>query len=117
NWSAFYIGNNPKNLHRTSLAYTQFVGTYGGTPYGDFDASANFFKFAESTENTGRAIGLTNGKIGPFKDFTIRGYDTYSRFSDLTLPGRYFRGGLIDAYAFSHGIRYTYLRGQDRANF
>lgn len=117
NWNSLYLGNSMKELDRRSLIFTQWLGIHGPTPYGKFDASINFYKFTESTELVGKAIGLTNGRIGPFKDFTIRGYDTSVSFSPLSLPQRSFRGGLVDAYAFNRRVKYTLFQGQDRAVF
>ncbi len=117
NWNSFYVGDRIQDLERRTINFTQWVGVYGPTPYGYFDASGNFFKFAESTENTGRTVGLSNANFGPFEDFNIRGWDASKRFSNLSLPGRSFRGILFDSYSFDRMIKYTVLRGQDRAVF
>ena len=117
NWSAIYLGNSIPDMARTSLSFSQWVGTYGRTPYGYFDASMNFYKYAESTERIGERIGLSEGKIGPFEDFTIRGFDTEVYLSDLTVPGRSFRGAKLESYAFHHNLAYTVFQGHDRAQF
>ena len=75
NWGSFYLGDSPHNLDRQNLSFTQWVGIYGDTPYGFLDASANFFRFADSTENTGRTLGLSNANLRPFEDFSIGGRD------------------------------------------
>jgi len=115
-WSTFYRGDSIPNLKKDDLKLSQFYSLQGDTPYGHFDGFLNYFKFAESIELVGQGIGLSDGKIGPFKDFSIRGYDTNKRFSSLTLPGRHFRGGLFEAYAFHRKLKYTVLKGQDRAS-
>jgi len=117
NWNSFYLGDSIPGLDRQNLSFSQWVGVYGDTPYGFFDASGNFFKFEDSTENTGRTVGLSNADLGPFEDFSIRGWDASKRFSNLSLPGRYFRGVLFDTYSLDHNVEYTFLKGQDRANF
>ncbi|MDP2654292.1 MAG: SdrD B-like domain-containing protein [Candidatus Omnitrophota bacterium] len=117
NWSSFYTGPNAKEMERQNLSYTQWLGLYGYTPYGDVDAFSQFTKFQESTEVTGYGAGLTDGRVGPFEKFTLWGWDTSKRFSTLTLPGKYFRGVLWDAYAFDETINYTYLKGRDRSIF
>lgn len=116
-WDSFYRGNRIPEMERQSLTFRQWTGVYGETPYGEFDASANFYKFADTTERVGERIGLTNGKLGPFKDFTIRGRDTSVYTSPLTVPGRAYRGGLLEAYAFHHLLRYNVFAGQDRASY
>ncbi len=114
-WTTYYKGPDVSGLRRQSLTFTNWLGISGETPHGFFDASANTNMFPNSTEIVGQRIGLSNGQIGPFKDFTLRGYDVYKELSDLTMPGRYFRGALIDAYAFQHKIAYSYFRGQDQS--
>lgn len=116
-WTSYYNGNTIKGLERNHLNYIQWAGIYGETPYGDLDASATFNMFDQSTEVTGYGVGLTDGKIGNFKDFTIRGFDTSKEFSELTLPGKSFRGFILDAYAFDHRVAYSYVHGRDRSTF
>jgi len=117
NWSGIYWGNRIPDMTRTTMNFSQWVGTYGKTPYGDFDASMNFYKYAESTERIGERMGLADGHIGPFRDFIIRGFDTEVFLSDLSIPGRSFRGVKLESYAFNHNLHYTVFQGQDRAQF
>lgn len=117
NWNSFYSGDRLQDLNRRTINFTQWIGVFGPTPYGYFDASGNWFKFADATKNTGKTIGLSNANFGPFRDFSIRGYDASKRFSNLSLPGRSFRGILFEAFGFDRNLKYTFLRGQDRAVF
>jgi len=117
NWGAYYTGKDLPHLKRDNLSFEQWAGAVGETPYGKFDASLNWYKYSQSTELVGQRLGLTDGHIGPFDDFTIRGYDSWKKFSDLTLPGRDFRGFMLESYAFNRNVLYTYLTGKDRANF
>ncbi len=117
NWGAIYRGNSIPDMERSSLTFTQWVGTHGRIPYGNFDASMNFYKYAESTERIGERMGLGDGRIGPFKDFNIRGFDTEVYLSDFSVPGRSFRGVRFDSYAFNRRLNYTLFQGQDRAQF
>lgn len=114
-WTSYYRGPDLGDMTQQSLAFTNWYGISGETPYGFFDASANTYKYANSTEVVGKRIGLNDGRIGPFRDFRIRGYDTYISLSPFTVAGRYFRGVLIDSYAFQHKLAYTYFRGQDKS--
>lgn len=116
-WSSFYAGPTFKKAERENLNYLQQILLEGETPYGGFDSHAVINKFDESTEVTGYGIGLTDGKIGDFKDFTIRGFDIQKVFSPLSLPGQYMRGVLFEAKAFDKNIEYAYIRGRDRAVF
>lgn len=116
-WGALYRGNRIPDMTRHNRTFLQWMGVEGPTPYGYFDASMNLNKFKESTEIVGKSIGLMDGHMGPFKNFNLRGYDTSKRFSELSLPGESFRGGLLDAYAFHRKLRYSLLKGQERAIF
>jgi len=116
-WSSFYRGQSFREAKRENLNFLQRVLVEGETPYGDFDSHVIFNKFDESTEVTGYGVGLTNGKIGNFKDFRIRGFDIRKTFSPLTMPGQYVRGVLFEAKAFNKNLEYTYIHGRDRQIF
>ncbi|MEK7375660.1 MAG: pilus assembly protein N-terminal domain-containing protein, partial [Candidatus Margulisiibacteriota bacterium] len=116
-WSSFYRGQSLPESKRENLSFLQRYFLEGETPYGDFDSHVTFNKFDASTEVTGYGVGLTNGKIGNFKDFRIRGYDIQKIFSPLTLPGQYVRGVLLEAKAFDKNIEYAYIHGRDRQIF
>jgi len=116
-WSSYYRGDRFELLERQSLNYSQYVSAAASTPYGHVDGFATFVKFEDSIERIQQGVGLTDGHIGPFKDFRIRGWDTYVEFSPLSLPSRSFRGILLDAYAFGRKVRYITFRGQDRATY
>ncbi len=116
-WSSYYTGHSVRSQKRQSLNYLQYTGIYGATPYGEFDTSAIFNKFEDTTKATGYTVGLTNGKIGNFKDFNIRGFDAAQHFTPLTLPGKYFRGVLLNAEAFHNKLGYSALWGLDQSTF
>jgi len=116
-WDSYYRGRDSDTIKRQNLNFRQWMGLFGETPYGKLDSSVNFYMFEDSTEATGYGVGLTNGQFGNFKDFTIRGFDTSKQFSDLSLPGRYFRGVLFESPAFDNKIQYTVLHGQDLATY
>ena len=116
-WGSSYSGNKFSDMSRRNLTFSQTAGITGETPYGAVDASANFYRFDKSTDIVGQTIGLTNGNIGPFKDFSIRGFDATKYLSTLSFPGRNFRGFRFDAYAFNRNINYSIFHGKDRATF
>ncbi len=115
NWSTLHSGQNLGSMTRKYLNFTNWLGVFGDTPYGKFDAAVNTYMYPNSTEIVGQTIGLSNGHVGPFNDFSLRGYDAYTGLTSLTLPGRYFRGVLLDAYAFKHRLAYSYFHGQDQS--
>ena len=117
NWDSYYQGRDMSDLSRQSLGFRQWWGIFGKIPYGEVHAALNTEMFDESTEIVGQTVGIRDGKIGPFRDFKIVGWDTSTRLSDLSLPGRYFRGGLLEAFAFNRRLKYTIFQGHDRASY
>jgi hypothetical protein len=114
-WDSYYRGFDFASIERRDLTYRQWMGLFGQTPYGMFDGFAQYQEFDGKIEPTGYGIGLTDAKIGPWKDFTIRGFDSSKELSELSLSGKYFRGVLLDGLMFDRKLGYTYLQGQDRA--
>ncbi len=116
-WSTLYGGEDLDKLKRKDLIFSQWMSINGETPYGDSSSSVRFYKFGNDIVATSYSAGLSNGHIGDFKDFSVRAFDTSKRFSELTLPGRAFRGILFDSYAFQRKIKYTVLEGRDQTSF
>lgn len=114
-WSSYYRGPTFKDAERENLGFLQQAFIEGEVPYGDLDSYVIFNKFEASTEVTGYGLSLTDGKIGDFKDFSIRAFDLQKMFSPLTMPGQYVRGVLFEAMAFNKNLQYSYIHGRDRA--
>ena len=114
NWQSFYSGENKDDLERSSITFYQFVKLLGDTPYGKFDASAGFTRFPDSKiVATTYGLGLTDAKIGPFKDFNIRGYDFYKYYSTLTLTGAGLRGAFIEGRILDDKLSYDFVWGEE----
>jgi len=116
-WSTFYQGPSYSELDKRSVQFLQRMVMQGETPYGDFDGFAVVNRSNDITELSGYGVGLTDGSVGPFEDFTFRLFDIRKTFSPLTLPGRFMRGVLFESKAFDKNIEYTYVRGRDRRIF
>lgn len=116
-WSTLYGGEDLSKLTKRSREFRQWMSLNGETPYGDMTNNVTFTTFGDETVATSYTTGLSKGHIGQFKDFSVRAFDTDKRFSDLSLPGRNFRGILFDSYAFSRNIKYTILEGRDQSSF
>ncbi len=116
-WGSYYRGQSLDTAERQSLNFLQWSGLTGETPYGDFDSYVIANKFDQSTEVTGYSVGLTNGHLGDFNNFTIRGFDNTKTFSPLSVPGQYFRGVLVESPAFHDNFKYAYFKGRDRATY
>lgn len=114
-WVSYSTGQSLDSVERETLRFEQEVSIEGDTPYGEFDSSVRSIKFQEDEDITGYTVGLTNGRIGNFEDFNIRGFDFYKSLSALTLTGEGLQGALLEAKAFKDNIiGYDVLWGRER---
>ncbi len=116
-WGSFYRGPSMEGLKRQSLTYNQWIGIGGDSPYGTVDSSVNFNKLNETFEAVNYTFGLTDGKIGPFRDFSLRLFDASKYFSPLTLPRKNFRGWLFEGRTPDKLLDYSFLQGRERGTF
>ncbi len=116
-WESYFRGSSWNNLHNDDLNVLQWIGLSGETPYGYFDGFMTYNKYYESTELVSFGTGLSNGRFGDFRDFSIRIFDTSKELSPLTLPGKWYRGFKLDALAFDKQLGYSVFYGRDRRTF
>lgn len=116
-WASFHTGPSLSDTERTALSFYQSIGFEGETPYGQFDSWAVYNRIDGNNELSGFGIGLTDGKIGQFENFTIRGFDFTKSFSQLSLAGQYMRGVLFEQNHFDRKLETTYVRGRNRETF
>ncbi len=113
-WSSYETGNGIPNWERTTYSWAHRLNLTGETPYGNLDAAVNFRKqYGSVTSLTYGTIGLTDGQLGNFKDFSLRGLDYTPSFSNLSFPGATLRGGMLDSPAFNNKLSYTLLWGRE----
>ncbi|MBM3244568.1 MAG: hypothetical protein FJZ15_02080 [Candidatus Omnitrophica bacterium] len=115
-WSLYEEGRSLTTLARSSYSYIHDLTLAGETPYGDLDSALSINRFDTKTELGHYTIGLTNGKFGPFSDFTLRGFDFFDLppdFSNLAFPGISLRGAMLASPAFDKKINYTAFYGQE----
>jgi len=112
-WNTFEQGNGLAGLKRQSYRYMHNVGLRGGTPYGDIDSAATIQTLSASTDLTYATVGLTDGKIGPFKGFSLRGLDFSPITNNLAWPGTSVRGVYFSSPAFNNIISYETFWGQE----
>lgn len=113
-WRSYYQGRRVNTLERKSIGFGQSASMFGPTPYGNLGASMSWSKLKEKHELTGYSAGLTQGKLGDFKDFSLRGFDISKSFSSLSLSGKTLHGVLFESPAFNKQIKYTLLYGKER---
>ena len=112
-WADFDSGRGWGDLRRQSYSWAHFLTLTGETPFGDFDSSVSVRSLNTSTDLTYATVGLTNGKLGPFKGFNLRGLDFYPTFTNLTFPGATLRGGILSSPAFNNKLNYTLFWGKE----
>ncbi len=109
-----YSGEDISGLEKTNLSFTQRVSIEGLTPYGMFDSSVGFTKYPDTIVATSYTTGLANASIGPFKNFNLRGFDLYKKFSNLTLPGSGMRGAYLEGKILNGNLGYDLVWGRER---
>ncbi|PIQ89981.1 MAG: hypothetical protein COV72_00270 [Candidatus Omnitrophica bacterium CG11_big_fil_rev_8_21_14_0_20_42_13] len=113
-WQTYNKGDSIKDIERQTLSFNQWAGIEGPTPYGYTDASLRLSKFEKEHDITNYTLGLTDGKIGSFKNFSLRAFDFDENFSELSYPGELLRGATGTFDAFSQNIQYTAFWGKER---
>jgi len=111
-YSAHSTGRGVSTLKRTNYSWIHNIGFNGETPYADLDYLA-IIRRLQTTDISYMTLGFKNGKIGPFKDFYIRGGDHNPGFSNLSFPGTTVRGAMFNSPAFDKKIDYTVFWGRE----
>jgi len=114
-WSSYETGRrlDRDSLKRSSYSYTHGLSLTGQTPYGNFDSGASIRRLKTTTDLTYFSFGLTDGSIGPFKGFSLHGFDYTPYFSNLVLPGVNLRGGILNSPVFDKKLDYTVFWGRE----
>ncbi|MCX5703947.1 MAG: pilus assembly protein N-terminal domain-containing protein [Candidatus Omnitrophica bacterium] len=118
-WHSFEQGRRLDSLDRQNYFWYHNLNLTGVTPYGNLDSTAIERTLAaksleRSTDLTYFTLGLTEGKLGSFKDFSLRGFDLYPGFSNLASGGMSaLRGGMLESPAFDKAIDYTVFWGRE----
>ncbi len=112
-YDVFEKGRSAESLSRQSYNFTHILGLDGATPYGDFSSQVGVNVSQVSTDLSYIALGLTEGRLGPFKDFTLRAMDYELPFTNLTLTSTYLRGVMLESPAFNKKIDYTVFWGRE----
>jgi len=112
-WLAQESGRSLETLKRSgTYSYIHNWSMTGESPYGNLD-SAIMIRRQVDTQFSYGTFGITNGKLGPFKDFTFRGGDYTPDFNNLTFPGEILRGTMLSSPAFDKHFNYTAFWGRE----
>ncbi|MFH1458668.1 MAG: pilus assembly protein N-terminal domain-containing protein [Candidatus Omnitrophota bacterium] len=112
-WSSFETGRSWDSLRRSSYSWRHSLNLFGETPYGMFDSAVSATTWSSSTEVSYMSVGLTQGKIGDFKDFNVRLLDYTPPLSNLILWGGNLRGAMLNSPVFENKLDYTVFWGRE----
>lgn len=118
-WHNFSQGARLDQMSRQYYSFDHNLSLDGATPYGNIDSLAtirtlNAKSIKKTTDLRYFTIGLTEGKIGNFKDFTLRGFDFYPIIDNFAFGGgTTLRGGMIESPAFNKKLDYIVFWGRE----
>lgn len=112
-WNLLEQGRRIDELEKQNYTYSHVLTLEGPTPYGDFSATADVENDNISTDLTYLTLNFTEGKWGPFEDFTIRGFDYTPGFANLSFEGVTLRGVMLNSPAFNRKVDYTAFWGRE----
>ncbi|MCM8795777.1 MAG: pilus assembly protein N-terminal domain-containing protein [Candidatus Omnitrophica bacterium] len=112
-WSSYETGRRIDELNRGFYFWSHGLNLTGPTPYGDVDSSASIRVDKQDTDLTYFTLGLTDGQLGTFKGFALRGFDFSPNFSNLVFPGATIRGVMLYSPAFDNKLTYTTFWGRE----
>ncbi|MDD4954371.1 MAG: pilus assembly protein N-terminal domain-containing protein, partial [Candidatus Omnitrophica bacterium] len=112
-WYSYETGRRMDTLRRSTYSWAHNLRLNGETPYGNLDSALTIRTLTGSTDLTYATIGITDGKLGPFKGFELRGLDYNIPFSNLALSGTSLRGGILKSPAFNNKLDYTAFWGRE----
>ncbi|MCM8796859.1 MAG: tetratricopeptide repeat protein [Candidatus Omnitrophica bacterium] len=120
-WYSFREGRRlDSSLKRKYYSWNHSLLLTGSTPYGDLDSLLKIstwrtFIQKAFSDVTYFTIGLQNGRVGSFEDFSLRGFDFYpSNLTNLIMGGgTNLRGVMFDSPAFQKKLKYTLFWGKE----
>ncbi len=112
-WSTFETGPHTNDLKRTSYSWNHWLTLTGQTPYGDLDSQVSVRTVQETTDLTYFTLGLEKGRLGPFNDFSLRGFDYFPGISNLAFSSPSLRGLMLKSPVFEKKADYTLFWGRE----
>lgn len=112
-WNTYETGRRLDTVERQSYGWSHGLALNGPTPYGDIDSVVRLRRLKQSADITYYTAGLTNGRWGPFKGFSLRAFDFAPNFSNLAFPGTTLRGTMLASPAFNNKFDYTVFWGRE----
>ena len=113
-WNSFEDGRRLNSMKRQYYAWGHSLGLTGATPYGNIDSSLLVRSLRTTTDLTYLTVGLTEGKVGNFQGFSLRGLDFSPSFNNIASSGMSaLRGVMVESPTFDKKIDYTAFWGRE----
>lgn len=112
-YDLFEKGRRAYSLARQSYSYNHILSLDGQTPFGNLSSNLGVRSSSITTDLSYITLGLTEGRFGQFKDFTLRALDYTPAFNNLTFNTAYLRGIMLESSAFNKKIDYTIFWGRE----
>ena len=113
--SASYTGTQFRKMSRNSVDFTQNLSLEGDTPYGAFSSHAQTQKFVGKTLLTDAQVALSDGKIGPAKNFNLALGDSGVAPQLLVFPTARIRGAELDHWSDDKKVSWTGFHGREQS--
>ncbi len=114
--SASYTGPKFREMSRSGLDFTQNFSLSGDSPYGTISSHAQVEKYRAKTLLNEGQVALTDGKVGPFKNFNLALGDSAITPDLLVFPTGRVRGGELQHWDDGKNIQVTGFGGREQAS-
>ncbi len=112
-WTSFDSGRRLNSLRQVTSTFNHLLYLDGETPYGKLDSTVAINSQRTLTDVTYYTLGLERGKIGGFKDFSLRGFDFTAGIYNLSFSSGNLRGIRFASPAFNHKFNYLLFHGRE----
>lgn len=112
-WMSFETGRGLASLKQLSSTFSHLFYLNGETPYGRLDSMLALSAQRNSTQATYYSVGLERGKLGVFKDFSLRAFDFTPGLYNLSFSAGNLRGVRFESPAFNHKFDYLLFWGRE----
>jgi hypothetical protein len=112
-WFSYETGRGLTSLKQSSSTFNHLFFLNGETPYGRLDSALALNARREATEATYYTVGLERGKLGVFKDFSLRALDFNTGLYNVGFNPGNLRGVKFESPAFNHKFDYLFFWGKE----
>lgn len=112
-WSLYETGRRIDELDRETYSWRHYLSLRGDSPYGEIDSAIAVNSQSDNTDVSYYTLGLTKGKYGPFRDFSLRAFDFNPAVDSLVYGGSSLRGFMLKSPVADKRFDYTAFWGSE----